>query len=128
MKKLIQHLTSPEFLRGAPTFQKYLHPQEALFETKPRRFHTEIKSALKHSGIEKLYQHQSEALDVIGKSQNPLIVTPTASGKSLIYQLAILEELQRDPGARALLIFPLKSLEQGMDIGCISEEHTYEIQ
>ncbi len=112
MKKLIKHITSPEFLRGAPSFKKYLPPQEAQYETNPRKFHPDIKSALEGSGIKSLYSHQSEALDAFHKGLNPLIVTPTASGKSLVYQLAIMEELQRDSEAHGLLIFPLKALEQ----------------
>ncbi|MEJ2025222.1 MAG: DEAD/DEAH box helicase, partial [Deltaproteobacteria bacterium] len=49
---------------------------------------------------------------LLGRGANVLIATPTASGKSLIYNVAVLETMLRNPGARALYLFPLKALEQ----------------
>jgi DEAD/DEAH box helicase domain-containing protein len=63
-------------------------------------------------GIHPLYRHQAEALEGIRREENVLVATPTASGKSLIYNLAFLEALKRDPEARGLYLFPLKALEQ----------------
>ncbi|MFO7783447.1 MAG: DEAD/DEAH box helicase [Desulfatiglandales bacterium] len=71
----------------------------------------ELVRALRRSGIERFYSHQAEALDLIRKGRHVLVASPTASGKSLIYNLAVLETLQRDPRARALYVFPLKALE-----------------
>ena len=112
MKRLISHLTSPEMLRGAPFYQRYQPPRQARFDDDAQRFHPSIREALRQVGIERLYCHQTEALQEFHAGNNPLIVTPTASGKSLVYQLAILEELQRNPEARILLLFPLKALAQ----------------
>lgn len=112
MKRLISHLTSPEMLRGAPSFQRYQPLRQARFDDKSQRFHPSVREALHQIRIERLYCHQTEALQEFQAGNNPLIVTPTASGKSLVYQLAILEELQRDPEARVLLLFPLKALAQ----------------
>ncbi|MBU0520169.1 DEAD/DEAH box helicase [bacterium] len=112
MQSLIQHLIFPEFLRTAPTYVKELKPRAAKYEETPRDLKPPTQQALQSAGIEQLFTHQSQALDVFNAGGNPLIVTPTASGKSLVYQLAILEELQKDPEARFLLIFPLKALEQ----------------
>ncbi len=72
---------------------------------------SEMVKSLERSGIQGFYSHQAEALDLIRKGNHVLVATPTASGKSLIYNLAVLETLQRDPDARALYIFPLKALE-----------------
>lgn len=112
MRRLIEHLTSAEFLRSSPYFQRYQPPRPARFADKEKSVSTSILSILSRIKIEKLYLHQAEALTVLSRGANPLIVTPTASGKSLIYQLAILEELDRNPEARFLLLFPLKALEQ----------------
>ena len=112
MKRLISHLTSAELLRGTPFYQRYQPPRQARLEADPHETHPDIQRALRQIGIEKLYVHQSEALRAFNGGSNPLIVTPTASGKSLVYQLAILEELQRNPESRVLLLFPLKALEQ----------------
>ena len=53
-----------------------------------------------------MYAHQARALDVVRAGENPLIVTGTASGKSLCYVAPLLEMLLRDPRERALLLFP----------------------
>ncbi|RJP75117.1 MAG: DEAD/DEAH box helicase [Candidatus Zixiibacteriota bacterium] len=130
MKRLIAHLTAPGLLRGAVFHQRLLPPREARFAAAydgPEP----VRTALELAGIERLYRHQAEALDSFRAGGNPLVVTPTASGKSLVYQLAILETLHRDPQTRVLLLFPLKALEQdqhqrlrelltlaGLDPGC----------
>lgn len=67
---------------------------------------------LRHLGIDRLYCHQAEALDRVRRGENVLLVTGTASGKSLCYQLPVLEALASNPSARALLLFPTKALCQ----------------
>jgi len=71
-----------------------------------------IQEALRAAGIARLYTHQVEALTHARSGQDVLVVTGTASGKSLAYQLPVLETLLRDPEARALFLFPTKALEQ----------------
>jgi DEAD/DEAH box helicase domain-containing protein len=71
-----------------------------------------LQNALKHSGINHLYSHQAEAINLIRAGHNLVAITPTASGKSLLYNLPVLEKLAEDPEAHALYIFPLKALEQ----------------
>lgn len=112
MQRLISHLTSSGILHGAPCYQRYQKPQEARYASEPYAGLDAVRQALAGIGVESLYIHQAEALRDFNHGSNPLVVTPTASGKSLIYQLAILEQLHRDPEARILLLFPLKALEQ----------------
>jgi len=63
-------------------------------------------------GIKKLYSHQIEALEAIRDSKHTVVATPTASGKSLIYNLPIFEAVANNPDAKGLFIFPLKALTQ----------------
>ncbi len=63
-------------------------------------------------GISSLYSHQHQAIQLIRNKKNVLVATPTASGKSLIYNLPVFEELLSNPQARALYLFPLKALAQ----------------
>ncbi len=56
--------------------------------------------------------HQGEALAHIRAGKNLLVATPTASGKTLIYNLPVLESLLAEPRGHALYLFPLKALEQ----------------
>ena len=74
--------------------------------------HPEIAHILQDLGIERLYRHQVDAIQHIRQGKNVVVATPTASGKSLIYNLSVLEEILEHPDARALYIFPLKALEQ----------------
>ncbi len=71
-----------------------------------------IQHVLQAGGIDQLYTHQVEALAHARAGRDVLVVTGTASGKSLAYQLPVLETLLRDPEARALFLFPTKALEQ----------------
>jgi DEAD/DEAH box helicase domain-containing protein len=71
-----------------------------------------LEAALRRQGITRLYSHQAGAIDQVRDGRNVLVVTPTASGKSLIYILPTFERVIREPGARALYLFPYKALEQ----------------
>ncbi len=63
-------------------------------------------------GIERLYDHQREALAVIERGENLVLATATASGKSLVYMLDLIERIAVRPQARGLLVYPLKALAQ----------------
>ena len=71
-----------------------------------------IQDVLRPCGIDRLYTHQVQALTYARAGRDVLVVTGTASGKSLAYQLPVLETLLQDPEARALFLFPTKALEQ----------------
>ena len=63
-------------------------------------------------GIERLYSHQAEAVTAVLDGQDVVVVTPTASGKSLCYALPVLQSIADDPAARSLSLFPTKALGQ----------------
>ena len=71
-----------------------------------------LAAALRRQGVERLYSHQAQAIEQVRDGRNVLVVTPTASGKSLIYILPTFELVGKEPGATALYIFPYKALEQ----------------
>ncbi|MGH7411270.1 MAG: DEAD/DEAH box helicase, partial [Candidatus Methylomirabilis sp.] len=71
-----------------------------------------LRDALRNIGIDRLYTHQCAAIEAARDGKHPLVVTSAASGKSLTYLLPILERLLTDRSARALLLFPIKALEQ----------------
>lgn len=72
----------------------------------------ELAEALERYGIGRLYSHQARAIDLIREGRNVMVATPTASGKSLIYNLPIFEAIIADFGCKALYLFPLKALAQ----------------
>jgi len=71
-----------------------------------------LRRALADRGICQLYSHQAEAFEAIEQGQNVVVVTPTASGKTLCYNLPVLNLLLADPGARAMYLFPTKALAE----------------
>ena len=71
-----------------------------------------LRGALSKRGIDHLYSHQAEAFQAIEQGQNVVVVTPTASGKTLCYNLPVLNLLLADPGSRAMYLFPTKALAE----------------
>jgi DEAD/DEAH box helicase domain-containing protein len=71
-----------------------------------------LAAALRDRGIGALYTHQGAALDAARSGRHLVVVTPTASGKTLCYNLPVLERILRQPSARALYLFPTKALAQ----------------
>ena len=69
-------------------------------------------AGLASRGITQLYAHQAESIDHIRAGRDLVIVTPTASGKTLCYNGPVLDAMLRDPSARALYLFPTKALAQ----------------
>lgn len=71
-----------------------------------------LKQALVSRGIRQLYSHQGAAFAHASNGKNAVVVTPTASGKTLCYNLPVLNRLIADPGARAMYLFPTKALAE----------------
>ena len=76
----------------------------------PAALHPSIRAVLADRGIRQLYSHQAEAFALAQKGINPVIVTPTASGKTLCYNLPVLQQISRNPDSRALYLYPTKAL------------------
>lgn len=71
-----------------------------------------IAGSLARKGIDRLYSHQRASWDLARAGKNFVVVTPTASGKTLCYNLPVVQTLLEDPTARALYLFPTKALSQ----------------
>ncbi|HUA18878.1 MAG TPA: DEAD/DEAH box helicase [Bryobacteraceae bacterium] len=71
-----------------------------------------LRQTLIARGIPRLYTHQADAFQLCLEGKNVVVVTPTASGKTLCYNLPVLQRLIDDPGARALYLFPTKALAE----------------
>ncbi|MFC0471442.1 DEAD/DEAH box helicase [Halalkalibacter kiskunsagensis] len=78
----------------------------------PKSLDERIQQALDRRGIGSLYSHQNEAFQYTRKKENVVAVTPTASGKTLCYNLPVLQEIIEDEESRALYLFPTKALAQ----------------
>ena len=104
-------------IKSRPDFREVVHHEEfpfkeAAYALPAEPLPTELKEALSASGIDRLFTHQALGIDLVLRGKNIVVMTPTASGKSLIYNIPVLESLLKDPESKALYIFPLKGLEQ----------------
>jgi DEAD/DEAH box helicase domain-containing protein len=111
LPEYVEAIKNRSEFREAFVYHRYLPPQEPRYGA-VLKFHAELLSTMDRLGLNRLYTHQVEAIRHLRQGSNVLVATPTASGKSLIYNLAVLEALLKDANRKALYIFPLKALEQ----------------
>jgi len=97
------------------TWSHRVEPQEAHFAEMPSALAPAVQRALRGRGIETLYSHQARAFELASAGRHVVVATPTASGKSLCYNLPILQALASDPSATALYLFPTKALARDQE-------------
>ena len=85
---------------------------EARYGEWPAWLDPRLRAGLAKRGIERPYIHQADAIEAVHAGEDVVVVTPTASGKSLCYMAPVLQSLAEDPSARALFLFPTKALGQ----------------
>ncbi|MCL2044705.1 MAG: DEAD/DEAH box helicase [Treponema sp.] len=109
--KLMDILESPDF---APNIvvNRLLPAQAGMCVPFPAGLDGRITAALHRKGINSLYTHQAEVWEQAREGKNVVVVTPTASGKTLCYNLPCLQALLADESARCLYLFPTKALSQ----------------
>lgn len=97
-----------------PNIVRYqvLPAREAMWADFPSSLDLRLKNALVRRGITRLYSHQASAIDELAAGRSVVTVTPTASGKTLCYNLPVLDRILKEPSARALYLFPTKALSQ----------------
>ncbi len=110
VRDFIETLKNDRHISIGITAHEYIHSKEA--DYKDIEIKKELRHVLKNRGIEKFYNHQAEGIELIRQGHNVVVMTPTASGKSLIYNIPVIESILENPETRALYIFPLKGLEQ----------------
>ena len=105
-----------ETLRQKPnspiTAIQRLPAREGKFSDLPDSVDARLKKVLAARGVSRLYSHQAEAFERIEAGENVVLVTPTASGKTLCYNLPVLNQLLEDSTACALYLFPTKALAE----------------
>jgi len=112
MEQIIDRLQRDEQFMANVTAWKVLEPKKAVYGEFPHDLNQSLVSALQSHGIKKLYSHQESAIGHAIKGENVVIVTPTASGKTLCYNVPVLNAVLETREARALYLFPTKALSQ----------------
>lgn len=110
LSNLLAHWRSEPSIGGNVTHWHEESPRPAQFAPLPNEIHPALGAAFAKLGYGQLYSHQTDAWQRLRAGENIAVVTGTASGKTLCYNLPVLDALLRDPEARALYLFPTKAL------------------
>jgi DEAD/DEAH box helicase domain-containing protein len=102
----------PADFPGDVTLDHVIPETPGNFVPLPADLRPELVAALGRRGVERLYSHQAEAYDAVRNGRHLVVVTPTASGKTLCYNLPVLQRLLEKPEKRALFVYPTKALAQ----------------
>ncbi|MBW2604254.1 MAG: DEAD/DEAH box helicase [Deltaproteobacteria bacterium] len=112
IKEYIQSLISSKRLGSQVVYHTVLPDSPPRLSKPIHPWPKEIQHIITSAGIHDLYEHQVEAVDLIRSGRHVVVATPTASGKTLIYNLPVMENILKNPDSKALYIFPLKALAQ----------------
>ncbi len=110
--RFLQKVTAESLYRGQIVHQHTIPTRRPRYGKPKRPLPERLQKVLRRSGIEKFYIHQVEAIEALRGGTDVVIVTSTASGKTLCYNIPVLENLLDDPESRALYLFPTKALAQ----------------
>ena len=94
------------------TAVRQIPAREAKFRPMPAWVASALAEAYQAKGIRELYSHQASTTGLVRDGKNVVVVTPTASGKTLCYNLPVLNAVLENPDTRALYLFPTKALAQ----------------
>ena len=109
--------------------------RDAVYADFPECVDSRIIAALHRRGVNKLYSHQASAIKEIDNGKSVVVVTPTASGKTMCYNIPVLNAILKDEESRAIFLFPTKALSQDQtselhelitDVGVDIKTYTYD--
>jgi len=112
VRGFLREITSGKGYRGQVVHVRAIEPRCAHYAEPKSDVPEPIRSLLRRQNIHRLYSHQASAIDALAEGRDIVVVTSTASGKTLCYNLPIARTLLAEPDARALCIYPTKALTQ----------------
>ena len=115
LSRLLSHWRAESTIAPNVVEWRTIPERAAKYHNFPNELNPAISQALLDENIRGLYSHQIDAWDQLREGNNPVIVTGTASGKTLAYNLPVLNTLLRNPVSRALYLFPTKALAQDQE-------------
>ena len=124
----------PLFMDNVTSWQ-VMPARQARYGLFPASLDSRVIDALRRRGIERPYIHQSQAIEAALAGRDLVVVTPTASGKTLCYNVPVLDAIMKDEASRALYLFPTKALSSDQvaelysmiqDIGADIKAYTYD--
>lgn len=111
-EEFLAYITSRPFYKGQICHTEEIPSRKALSGELALALPECLKQALTNTHTWPLYSHQAEAINLVKRGLNVIIATPSSSGKSLAYNIPVLEALLESPSSRAIYLFPTKALAQ----------------
>jgi DEAD/DEAH box helicase domain-containing protein len=112
VREIVEQLAARDRGGEVLTTIRHIPAREAKFAPIPAWIREELAGAYREKGVEQLYSHQAAAAATVREGRNVVVVTPTASGKTLCYNLPVLNAVLENPDTRALYLYPTKALAQ----------------
>ena len=112
VREIVEQFAERDRLGEIITAVHHIPAREAKFAPMPEWVRAELARTYAEKGVTQLYSHQAMAAEAVREGRNVVVVTPTASGKTLCYNLPVLNAVLENPDTRALYLFPTKALAQ----------------
>jgi len=112
LEQMLDYFKASEKMEKNITSWVELPAREAVYAEFPDFIDGRIREALEKRGVRRLYSHQADAINAINNGESVVVVTPTASGKTMCYNVPVLNAILKDEESRALFLFPTKALSQ----------------
>src|SRR6202171_5392643 len=112
VREIIEQLAARDRSGEVLTAVHHIPAREAKFAPMPEWVRAELAAVYAEKGVSQLYSHQAAVAAAVHAGRNAVVVTPTASGKTLCYNLPVLNAVLENPDTRALYLFPTKALAQ----------------
>ena len=110
--RFLRHVRGARWYEDQTVHIETLPPRPASFADLPQPMPSVLAECLRQQGIERLYTHQVTGVEAVCRGEDIVVVTSTASGKTLCYNIPVLERLLTDPLAKAFYLYPTKALAQ----------------
>ena len=110
LAQLIDTLRADEQFMSCVTHWRTQEARPARYAPYPAHVDARIRAVLQKRGVEQLYTHQAQAVAWAQEGRDFVVVTPTASGKTMCYNIPVLSAILNNPDSRALYLFPTKAL------------------
>ena len=108
----LEHIRKAHWYSKQIVHVETISPREASNGSLRTPLHPTLQSSIERKCLWPLYSHQAEAINALKDGDNVIVATPTASGKSLCYHLAVLDSVLADRTTRAIYLYPTKALAQ----------------
>lgn len=112
LEQMLDYFKASEKMMSNVTSWVELPEREPVYADFPDFIDARIRTALERRGVRRLYSHQASAITAVNEGGSVVVVTPTASGKTMCYNVPVLNAILKDEASRALFLFPTKALSQ----------------